>query len=147
LVYKPAHHKPIRAEQLDVALREWRTIFLYAGLFAVLFACLSPSPFPSREPVEGDGDDRNLLICAWLAGGTVVALIALWQWITGNMLIEAEGVFRVRGLYGSPNNLALYLDRTLAVTLALAVYGQFAPWFLGEIRVNVRLGGLARLSP
>ena len=36
------------------------------------------------------------------------------------MLITAEGVKRVRALYGSPNNLALYLERTFLVTLALA---------------------------
>ncbi len=40
------------------------------------------------------------------------------------MLIEAEGVNRVRGLYGSPNNLALYVERTVAVALGLALFGD-----------------------
>ena len=35
------------------------------------------------------------------------------------MLITAAGVKRVRALYGSPNNLALYLERTFLVTLAV----------------------------
>jgi len=135
------------ADQLDVAFREWRTIFLYAGLFALLFSHVLRSSLPDSERFEkrvvGSSDDRNtrgLLVGAWLAGGTVVALIALAQWITDTNLIEAEGVFRVRALYGSPNNLALYLDRTLAVTLALAVFGLFQPWDVWKIRgMNLRI--------
>lgn len=92
----------------DVALREWRTVFLAAALFALLLtAC------------RRDKDAPWLLLCAWIAGGVVIALIGLGQFATDAMLIEAEGVHRVRSLYGSPNNLALYLERTLMPTLAL----------------------------
>ncbi len=100
------------ADDFAVALREWRTIFLTAGLFAWLI---------SRKELQGVGD-RWLLLMAWLLGGTTVALIGLWQYASGHDLIAAEGVWRVRALYGSPNNLALYLERTLAVCLALALF-------------------------
>ncbi|MCB9159116.1 MAG: O-antigen ligase family protein [Caldilineaceae bacterium] len=66
--------------------------------------------------------DRRLLVTAWLGGATVMAALGVWQFAAGTMTITAEGVQRVRGLYGSPNNLALYLERTLAVTLALALF-------------------------
>ncbi|NJN81194.1 MAG: hypothetical protein HC802_02165, partial [Caldilineaceae bacterium] len=33
-------------------------------------------------------------------------------------------------LYGSPNNLALYLERTLGVALALAVFVRMDKWRL-----------------
>ena len=100
------------ADHFAVALREWRTLFLAAGLFAWLI---------SRKEVQGAGD-RWLLLVAWLLGGTTVALIGLWQYASGHDLITAEGVWRVRALYGSPNNLALYLERTLALCLALALF-------------------------
>ena len=105
------------AEYFAVALREWRTVFLAAGLFALLLVWL-------RQSSENWAEDQWLLIGAWIAGGVVVASAGLWQYASGAMVITAEGVWRVRAFYGSPNNLALYLDRTLAVTLALAFFSK-----------------------
>jgi O-antigen ligase len=102
------------ADQRDVALREWRTIFLAAGGFALLLAGALRTEPHARIPWT--------LIFLWLLGGAGVSLIALWQYASGQMLIEVEGVNRVRALYGSPNNLALYLERTVAVGLALALF-------------------------
>jgi O-antigen ligase len=113
------------AEHGGVALREWRVVFLAGGLFALILALTTQSYGRSLTaswwPID---DDRWLLVGAWLAGATVVAGVALWQYRAGANLITAEGVWRVRAFYGSPNNLALYLDRTLAVALALALFGQ-----------------------
>lgn len=109
----------------DVALYEWRTVFLYGAVFLVtLTTALHRAADPDR--------DRRLLVAAWLAGATVMAAIGLWQFSAGVMTITAEGVQRVRGLYGSPNNLALYLERTVAVTLALALFlrGGRIRWIL-----------------
>lgn len=96
------------------ALREWRTVFLAGGLFALLLHGVLAAGSPS---------DRALLVAAWLAGATLVATIGLGQAAAGVMLVEAEGVQRIRAFYGSPNNLALYLERTLMVTLAFALLG------------------------
>jgi O-antigen ligase len=100
---------------LAVALHEWRTVFLSAGLFAIL---LVDALVNARRPAA----DVRLLASAWLAGAAAVSLVALWQFASGSMLITAEGVRRVRAFYGSPNNLALYLERTVAVTAALALF-------------------------
>jgi O-antigen ligase len=105
------------AEQRAVALREWRTVFLAAGGFALLLS--------GTLSLEGRSQAQRTLVTFWLMGGTVVALIALWQYASGRMLIEAEGVNRARAFYGSPNNLALYLERTVAVALALII---LTPW-------------------
>lgn len=105
------------ASHFSVAFREWRTVFLTAALFALLLSY-------TLQVAVNRKQTRDLLIGAWLFGGTTVAAIGLWQYVSGNMLITAEGVSRVRALYGSPNNLALYLDRTLAVTLALGLLSQ-----------------------
>ncbi|MEZ4833245.1 MAG: O-antigen ligase family protein [Caldilineaceae bacterium] len=106
----------LAAQQEIVALREWRTIFLAAGAFAMLVVGLRRS----------DTDQRalRLLFFFWLLGGLTVAAVGLWQYAAGRMLIEAEGVNRVRAFYGSPNNLALYLERTATVALALALFQQ-----------------------
>ncbi|NJN81056.1 MAG: hypothetical protein HC802_01375, partial [Caldilineaceae bacterium] len=83
------------AEHLGVGLREWRVVFLSGGLFALLLYF--------GVQIRNRPKDRDLLINAWLAGATVVALIGLGQYATGKMVVAAEGVYRVRGLYGSPN--------------------------------------------
>lgn len=104
----------LQADQQAVARREWRIVFCYALLFALLLRnALSRSPRPIV--------DQQILIGAWLGGGLVVALVAIWQYSSGTLLISAEGVNRVRAFYGSPNNLALYLERTLGPTLAFAL--------------------------
>ncbi len=102
----------VAADHLSPALREWRTVFVAAGLFALLLTWVLEM---------GDARDVWLLVAAWLAGATVVAAVGLGQFLLGVRLIEAEGVQRIRAFYGSPNNLALYLERTLMVTLALAL--------------------------
>lgn len=99
------------AEHGDVALREWRTVFLAGAIFAWVL------PRLLRTDAEIDW-----LLAAWLAGGTVVALVGVWQYVVGSNLISAEGVWRVRAFYGSPNNLALYIERTLAVVLAFVLF-------------------------
>ena len=100
----------------DLALREWRVVFLNALVFAGVLALtfhLSPTP----------DADRWLLVTAWLAGAALVSLFGLWGYVAGNEWVsQAEGVRRVQAFYGSANNLALYLDRTLAVSLALALF-------------------------
>ena len=106
----------VAAEQRDVALREWRTVFLSAAMFALLLHATLRSASDSSAT-------RTMLALAWLAGGAFVAVTGLWQYVTEQNIIQAEGVNRVRGLYGSPNNLALYLERTAAVGLGLAIFG------------------------
>ena len=104
------------ADQRAVALREWRTLFLSAAMFALLLHATT------RSAVDRSAT-RNILALAWLAGGAFVALSGLWQYVTEQNIIQAEGVNRVRAFYGSPNNLALYLERTAAVGLGLACFG------------------------
>ncbi len=100
----------------QLALREWRVVFLNALVFAaVLTFTLRVSPAPDA--------DRSLLVTAWLAGAALIALFGLWGYAAGNEWVsQAEGVRRVQAFYDSANNLALYLDRTLAVSLALALF-------------------------
>jgi O-antigen ligase len=103
------------AEHFGVALREWRTIFLMAVALAVGLALTLQT---SRALVQ----DISIIFGGWLLGAAIMASAALLLYPDARVIIPAEGVNRLRAFYGSPNNLALYLDRTLAVTLALALF-------------------------
>ena len=109
------------AEQEGVALREWRTLFLSAGLFALL---LHWTLLQTAEPKHA----RTFLALCWLAGGALVACAGLWQYVTEQNIIQAEGVNRIRAFYGSPNNLGLYLERTAAMGLAMASIRGLGGW-------------------
>lgn len=123
----------LAAEHVDVALREWRTVFLAGAIFAWAL--------PRLLYTDADLD---WLLGAWLAGGTVVALVGLGQYLSGSNLISAEGVWRVRAFYGSPNNLALYVERTLAVMLALALFRPTG-WVRGLAALAMLIQGAALL--
>jgi len=62
------------------------------------------------------------MLDALVLAGLVLALYALWQAVTGIGVITAQGVFRVRSVYGSPNNLALFLGRVLPITIAVLMF-------------------------
>jgi len=105
----------LAAERTDVALREFRTVFLLAGLF---YGLIVHTPWPAGRRFS----PRPLLI-GLLVGMVFVSLVALVQFVTGQGRIDVEGVGRVRAFYGSPNNLALVLDRAVPLSLALAAFG------------------------
>lgn len=100
------------AGHLREAAREFRTVILESGIFYGLL----------RVMVRRRCDLWRVAD-AWLLGATAIALIGLGQWLFGKNLITVEGVWRVRGFYGSPNNLALYLGRVLPGGVALAIWG------------------------
>jgi O-antigen ligase len=58
--------------------------------------------------------------------GLVLALFGLWQYaFIPDSLITAEGgLMRVRSIFGSPNNLALYLGRILPLLAAMLLLGK-----------------------
>ncbi|MDM8519739.1 beta-galactosidase, partial [Anaerolineales bacterium HSG6] len=64
------------------------------------------------------------LIDAWVAGAVCQTLIALYLYFFTDQSITAEGVRRALGLaYGSPNNLALFLERVWPVLLVVGLTG------------------------
>jgi O-antigen ligase len=105
------------ATYMGLALREWRTVFL-AGM--VLCAALLLTFRNSVDLTQ----DVALIVGVWLAGAVFASLAALIQYPDPAAVVQAEGVNRLRGFYGSPNNLALYLERTVAVCLALALFSS-----------------------
>jgi O-antigen ligase len=102
--------------RLDVATTEWRVVVLEPVLFYFL---LRATRLQNRE--------MWVTLDAVALSGVVVAVYGLWQYATGQNLITAEsGLLRLRSVYGSPNNVALYLDRLLPLLIAMTVLGTRA---------------------
>lgn len=93
------------------AATELRTLFIEPILFYVLLRVY--------------GRDRLMLvrlIDTLLLAGLVVSMIGLVQFASGTAIITAEeGAGRLASVYGSPNNVALFLGRCLPFTLAYLV--------------------------
>jgi O-antigen ligase len=105
------------AARRDVALSEWRVVIVEPALFYLLLRAIRPS-----------GREVWVVLDAWVVGGVIVAGYGLWQYTTGQGLITAEGgLLRLRSIYGSPNNVALYLDRLLPLLVAVPLLGQSLP--------------------
>jgi len=115
---------------LRVSLRELRTMVLEPVVFYLLI----------RDSHLGK---RKLLwlVDAFIAVGLVLSLHGLYQYALTADVIVAEGVSRVRGIYGSPNNLGLLLGRLLPVAVAMAWTGRttWRRWLYGGVCVPIVL--------
>ncbi|VAW34353.1 hypothetical protein MNBD_CHLOROFLEXI01-4721 [hydrothermal vent metagenome] len=101
--------------RLDVASNEWRVVILEPALFYWMFRVIRPK-----------SSQLWLLLDAFILGGLVVALVGLWQvGFDRASLITAEGgLLRLKSIYGSPNNVALYLGRVIPLLAAMALLGS-----------------------
>ncbi|MGQ0601847.1 MAG: O-antigen ligase family protein [Anaerolineales bacterium] len=101
----------LAAVQKDVALYEFRTVILGASTFYFLLRA---------TPLDTKAVQR--IVDFFILGAVLIAVIGLYQFMTNtNLIVTEEGVARIRSVYGSPNNLGLYLGRALPVALALAL--------------------------
>ncbi|MCB0036058.1 MAG: O-antigen ligase family protein, partial [Anaerolineales bacterium] len=127
-------------ERLDVATNEWRLVILEPILLYVIIRLIKPRSAELWRILDG-----------FVLGGVAVALIGLWQYATGSNLIEAEaGLMRLRSIYGSPNNVALYLGRVLPLLVAMFLMGQATNqtrrWLYSAAAVPVSLAILLSFS-
>ena len=102
------------AEFKGFALREYRLVIVDPLIFYFLLRC---TPLDRRAWWR--------IIDFFVLGAVGVAAYGLYQYVTGTDLITAEGgVMRITSVYGSPNNLALYLGRALPIALATVLMGR-----------------------
>jgi O-antigen ligase len=102
------------AEFKGVALREYRLVIIDPLIFYFLLRVV---------PLDRKAWWR--IIDFFVLGAVGVTAIGLWQYVTHTGLITAEdGVLRITSVYGSPNNLALYLGRAWPVALAVTLMGR-----------------------
>ncbi|MFQ5409731.1 MAG: O-antigen ligase family protein, partial [Anaerolineales bacterium] len=101
------------ANNRGVAWTEFRTMVAEPVVVYALFRLL---PIRTRDVWR--------VVDFWMLAGAAVAIIGLVQYFNGVNLITAEGgVARLRSVYGSPNNVGLYLGRTLPIAVAVALMG------------------------
>ncbi|MBX6772241.1 MAG: O-antigen ligase family protein [Chloroflexi bacterium] len=97
---------------LHESLRSFRTIILEPAAFYVL-------------AVTGARRRRDglVLALALVTAGVLISLVGLWQYVADQNIITAEaGLRRIRGFYGSPNNLGLFLGRAIPLAVSLALW-------------------------
>lgn len=113
------------AEQRGAAFTELRTLLVEPALFYLML----------RVHVR-DRAGLLRLVDALLLAGVAVAVIGLYQYANGAAIITAEGgARRLASVYGSPNNVGLFLGRCVPFLLAFAL-----------VRVDTRRRLLAGLS-
>ncbi len=105
-------------QRLDVATNEWRVVIVEPALFYLLLRLIKPRPA-----------ELWVILDAFVLSGTAVALYGLWQvGFDREALITAEGgLMRLRSVFGSPNNVGLYLGRILPLLAAAALLGVAMP--------------------
>lgn len=100
------------SDLFGVASREFRVVVLGSGLYYWVLRRQT-----ERELIA------KWVINALMAGAVLVSLYGLYQWLFTGDIITAEGVRRIKGTYGSPNNLALFLERVIPIGVALWLMG------------------------
>jgi O-antigen ligase len=131
------------AEARGAALRELRWVVVEPLLFVGAAALVA-----RRWKRDGLGDYWLAVTRVWLVGGAVVGLVGILQLVGLNLAplfgtkagfsedsFLVEGVRRVTGLYGHPNNLGLAMGRFWPVAAALT---HLAFWGAASRREGLR---------
>jgi len=95
------------------AFRELRLVVIEPALFYIALLVL---PMEKRE--------RWRVVDFFVLGALVVAVVGLVQYfILGDVITAEGGIRRLRSIYGSPNNVGLYLGRVFPLLLAVTLGG------------------------
>ncbi len=99
------------SERVSQAITELRVMILEPTLFYLV--------------LRSSARDRQSIVRvvdAMLLAGFLVAVIGLWLFIQGDAVITAEaGSRRLASVYGSPNNVALFLGRCIPFAMAYLI--------------------------
>jgi O-antigen ligase len=99
------------AQHRAVAMTDFRVMMLEPALFYLIFRT---QRLTKREIMQ--------LVDALLIAALSVAVIGFWLFLQGEALITAEeGARRLASVYGSPNNVALLMGRSIPFALAYAL--------------------------
>lgn len=105
------------ADLQGVAIREFRVIVLEPALFYFLLRVI---PLNSKQIWR--------IVDFFILGAVIVSIYGLINLATGQNLITAEGgIPRIRSVFGSPNNLGLFLGRVIPVAGAIVALGRRQP--------------------
>lgn len=116
----------LQADFRTEALRELRLVILEPALVYLMLRTMRHG-WP-RERVSA-----MTVLYGFIAGATVIALIGLFHYASGDVFDAEFGLPRIKSVFGSANNDALYLERAFAIMLALAAIA-IRDWRLGSVR-------------
>ena len=120
------------------AFREWRLVIAEPAL---VYLMLRASP-PNHQREQSAARRMMPIPDGFVLGAVGVATVGLINYIQGNT-IEAEfGLPRIKSVFGSPNNDALFLERALPIMLAMGLW----KWRL-KIGDRGNLQSLSHLRP
>jgi len=127
------------AQHLREALRELRLVVVEPTLF---FVALVTLPMAKRERACA----RWRVLDALVAGALMVALVGLVMYVQGYVITAEGGSRRLLSVYGSPNNVGLFLGRVLPLLIAVVLWSgpELEPGLKGLARLRVWLMQLAR---
>jgi len=113
----------LNAQIFGVSMFEWRVIVLESVLFYFLVRLRLDFSPQTGAVLETAPVWAWRLVNGWLGGAVAQAMIALYFYFFTDKSITAEGVRRAMGLaYGSPNNLALFLERVWPLLVVLTLF-------------------------
>ncbi|HEY3340738.1 MAG TPA: O-antigen ligase family protein, partial [Anaerolineae bacterium] len=107
----------LSASQADFkveALRELRMVFIEPVILYLILRTLKPEATLLWRVVDG-----------FVLGAVTIAVIGLFNYARGNVFPAEFGFPRIRSVYGSPNNDALYLSRVFPLLLAMVLFGRW----------------------
>ena len=126
----------LRAERTGVAITELRTLIIQPSLFYLM---IRSTPLTQKQ--------INQLVLTLVLAGFAVASISLLQFVRGETIITAEdGARRLAGVYGSPNNLGLFLGRCIPFVVAFLLINANARRRLATLLILIIMGIVALLS-
>jgi O-antigen ligase len=126
------------AELKGVAFTELRQMVVEP---LVMYLVLRTMPLTHSE--------RWRIVDMLILTGAIVTLYGFYQLVTGTGLITAEGgSLRMRSVFGTPNNLALYLERLIPITAAVVLIGgaRVRRWLYGGAGVLMLAACVLTLS-
>jgi O-antigen ligase len=114
------------AKSFGISLREFHVV-IWDGAAFYAFVRLIPGLDVTNQ-ARRPGAERLAwsVVDALLLGTTLMAIYSVYQFLFTDQAITAEGVHRALGVYGSPNNLALSLDRAAPILMAVVAVPRLA---------------------
>jgi O-antigen ligase len=95
-------------QRRSVATTELRSLIIQPALFYLIL-----------RTIPHDRQTVKRLVGALLLAGIIVSVLGVWMWLRGDGVITAEGgARRLTSVYGSPNNVGLFLGRCVPFALA-----------------------------
>jgi O-antigen ligase len=129
----------LAAENFGVSFQDFHVVVWDGAAFYAFVRLIRSPNTESPAPATTANSLIWHVVDALLLGVTLMAFYAIYQFFFTDQAITAEGVHRALGVYGSPNNLALLLDRAAPVLIAIAIFSPVG----GRMRQRRIMYGLA----